>query len=1647
MASIRTQADDEGMYEVIHKMVVIRDMPSTTGQTKGALRSGIKVAGTPHLIDGSPWLSLSAQDLPNGNLKISTNGAWWVLIDASNVPSLGLGMLLRRLQDEVKKTSEETFDVVAKRVVVRAEPSLEAELLGALEECDQIKGWVETVDGRTWLRLASFRQHSNKKLKMKAYVLIDGESLGLPLFLEKATGPPKEKAKPKTKPKAKPKAEPVDFGDLSKWTHNLDGLAGLSFRVKLSTVNVRSLPHVKSKLVAILRADDVVEGERRGDWLLLTPDLEPAKLAAGLGKWVLIDGASIGRGLMMERYLPNPELKRVYGEAMEVKLPEKEKEKCILEVGTSSSSDTRCMRCGRGKIMVVHGLVSNTEVKLRFIQKEEDKVVAASSWSTATTPDVPEWEEGDEPVMDMMGVLRGSCAQCDCKGYVMDDNVTLNMDVSDARCTRCGCNVAAHEVHERSDDEDEEGKKKKKKKKDKKPKGPLLVDKAIALPLETMIGKWSQFDLSPDATTWPTLEGDFKEVVAWSDLHSDMGTNMTHLKSLPVCKETVLLLAGDVATKIDTIESSLRLLQEKYGAVFYVPGNHELWVNKEDGITSIHKFMMILELCEKLGVHTRPAFVSKTCAVCPLFTWYKDNLLGNQFNREMANIAFDIQTMWPWDLTGRGDTHDAQQHEIADFFHKLNERRLKIAPREAIDAHQAVGGGELTKDNPDSLRVIGMSHFLPRHEVYPGPRRLIGVMGCAEIEQQIREIGTSIHIFGHSHVAVDRTFDKIRYVQHPLGYPSDFHRKVRPMRVWGPGGSSVPNVVDELPAGTIGRELHESLQEGIKNCTIKAMERPPGRWNDPDGGWDDRDPFHREAEAELRKALGFDFEAFKLDWFMHSSEGKKEEKKKLNFTIRSLENEDDTLSMEVDPDTAIAKIKDLVVKETGRGPATKIILIHGGATGGENALRNEVVLSDLDEQSLIDDGLILSGISLAPPQTLDVTIKHAAKPRQTLKLQVLDTSSILDVRKAIQKELQEEDLQNIKLVEKAGASLKELRNAEPLGDRTELLFTGRELQKDKKKPPAVKTSAKKVEEKDAEPSSPTSPKSGEEPQATMSTSYDFDFNNGELKISLPVRTDGKSVTVLDLKRAICAKVMRGPEKAVQLTSRGVLLEDKADLSTIKPAHRDKVKLTGIELGPPKLVKVLIVHGAAEERQELPITIKDTCRIADVRLKICKRLGETKMSQVKIVETRGGGGFISIPDQEFLNKRFQLIMMGRDLPAPGQAPPEEEEEEHVSGVDKAVDKVRQLLQEIQKDLKTPGSQKAINVQLTKLKSGKLDIQRYRSVIGTIYASVCRDTLVKFGFTDPKKMYQEAFGFIWDKREVPDIQKSAWETEELLGFSKAFRGSWFGIEDPNNTVSNGGGTADGSEGAITGNGTGTVTGTTKEKPSAGTKDDKRKPSKKSSPPAPPPVQKDIKLLDLMCTVASEDGETIIDVLLPNNGGNPRTVLDLRKQIAKHLGRSSVDGFGLGLADLPEPFPDEMQLDDESLQWSLKKTAKVDVEQIQEVFVVFGIDLVEPETPAPAAPAPAPAAEESVSQEQELGEEVDLLIWIDREFELSQMTRARLGVSVAELKEKIAREDPSGMINADEIGLKVDGRMLGDSERISSAFKELDLCGKDE
>ena len=68
-----------------------------------------------------------------------------------------------------------------------------------------------------------------------------------------------------------------------------------------------------------------------------------------------------------------------------------------------------------------------------------------------------------------------------------------------------------------------------------------------------------------------------------------------------------------------------------FGTVFYVPGNHDLWVKgrglsgglhvRPTPIDSLQKLDEILELCGQLGVETQPAY-ARGAIVPPLLAWY-----------------------------------------------------------------------------------------------------------------------------------------------------------------------------------------------------------------------------------------------------------------------------------------------------------------------------------------------------------------------------------------------------------------------------------------------------------------------------------------------------------------------------------------------------------------------------------------------------------------------------------------------------------------------------------------------------------------------------------------------------------------------------------------------------------------------------------------------------------------------------------------------------------------------------------------------------------------------------------------------------------------------------------------------------------------
>lgn len=251
-------------------------------------------------------------------------------------------------------------------------------------------------------------------------------------------------------------------------------------------------------------------------------------------------------------------------------------------------------------------------------------------------------------------------------------------------------------------------------------------------------------------------------VFAVSDLHTDFPRNRLLVERLPrgEFRGDALLVAGDVASEVETIESTLALLRDRFGRVLFVPGNHELWVRGGGG-DSVEKFHRVLSLCRELGVETRPARLGGVWAV-PLFSWYEPEFdtRGDAETEELAGWADFHFCRWPEEV----------RSPCAHFL-EMNEPHLG-----AYDAP-----------------VVSFSHFVPRLDLLPPTRALRfrglpRVAGCAGLDAQLRRLGSRVHVFGHTHIPCDRMVQGVRYVQNALRYPRDHrHAELPLLPVWGEG--------------------------------------------------------------------------------------------------------------------------------------------------------------------------------------------------------------------------------------------------------------------------------------------------------------------------------------------------------------------------------------------------------------------------------------------------------------------------------------------------------------------------------------------------------------------------------------------------------------------------------------------------------------------------------------------------------------------------------------------------------------------------------------------------------------------------------------------------------------------------------------------
>ena len=70
-----------------------------------------------------------------------------------------------------------------------------------------------------------------------------------------------------------------------------------------------------------------------------------------------------------------------------------------------------------------------------------------------------------------------------------------------------------------------------------------------------------------------------------SDLHVRYPENRAIVEGLrPVSDGDWLIVAGDVAERVDDVVGTLTLLRERFATVVWVPGNHELWTRQKEGV-------------------------------------------------------------------------------------------------------------------------------------------------------------------------------------------------------------------------------------------------------------------------------------------------------------------------------------------------------------------------------------------------------------------------------------------------------------------------------------------------------------------------------------------------------------------------------------------------------------------------------------------------------------------------------------------------------------------------------------------------------------------------------------------------------------------------------------------------------------------------------------------------------------------------------------------------------------------------------------------------------------------------------------------------------------------------------------------------------
>ncbi len=260
---------------------------------------------------------------------------------------------------------------------------------------------------------------------------------------------------------------------------------------------------------------------------------------------------------------------------------------------------------------------------------------------------------------------------------------------------------------------------------------------------------------------------------ATSDLHVSHRDNAPLVDSVrPAGPDDWLIVAGDVAERVDTVTETLATLRDRFATVVWVPGNHELWTTPKDPVQArgVERYEELVRRCRELGVHTpEDAFPvwehgPRPLTVAPLF------------------VLYDYSWRTPA-AEGHPTTEALRQAREAGVV-CTDEYLLHPEPysdRARWCAERVRHTEKRLADVPDGHGTVLVSHWpLHRHPTeplwYPEFAMWCGTEATADWHVRHR---AELVVYGHLHIPRTTWRDGVRFEEVSLGYPREWTRRSR----------------------------------------------------------------------------------------------------------------------------------------------------------------------------------------------------------------------------------------------------------------------------------------------------------------------------------------------------------------------------------------------------------------------------------------------------------------------------------------------------------------------------------------------------------------------------------------------------------------------------------------------------------------------------------------------------------------------------------------------------------------------------------------------------------------------------------------------------------------------------------------------------